>query len=144
MFRKSLVVVLCTLTLLVGMAAFAAPAHAAALQPQSVIGGGSGGGCGGQPGPVRACIYIESTGNLIAYYQRLSWPSNCYQINIQIYSDSGWGPSRAFNCSVYQGVQNAGLPFPGHVYQAKATMYYSNGLNDARWSRPLCTYPESC
>ena len=60
MFRKSLMVVLCVAALLVGMSAFGASAHAAALRPPSVVGGGgSGGGCGGQPGSVTACIYIS-------------------------------------------------------------------------------------
>jgi len=144
MFRKSLMVVLCVVALLVGMSAFGgfgASAHAAALRPPSVVGGGgSGGGCGGQPGSVTACIYISpANGHLVAYYLRNSWPANCYQINIQILSDSTWYFSHAYPCSTYEGVTNV-IPYPGATNQAKATMFYSDGsVETVRWSPVLNT-----
>ena len=145
MFRKSLMVVLCVVALLVGMSAFGgfgASAHAAALRPPSVVGGGgSGGGCGGQPGSVKACIYISpANGHLVAYYLRVSWPANCYQINIQVVSDATWYPSRAYPCSTYEGVIDVGIPYSGATNQARATMYYSDGsVETVRWSPPLFT-----
>jgi hypothetical protein len=128
--RKPLVVVVCTLAILVGMVAFAAPAHAA-----------SGGGCSYQNIPVRSCISVQPNSHLFADFYRDSWPPNCYEIDMRLFYDvGGWSLQQTRSCSTYHGWWDAGHTIPGQCIQNRTTMYYSDGSGPTDvWSPAVCT-----
>jgi hypothetical protein len=138
MGRKPLVVAVCTLAVLVGMVAFAAPAHAAAGAATHAAAvrapNTSGGGCSYQTIPVQSCISMDGPYLVIDYY-RNSWPSNCVQVSMYLWGDTGgFIGTWAFGCNQYHNVVYLSHWVYGECYQNETIMYTTAGRSNPAWS----------